>query len=140
VSLLLGWWAYCLSVGTHMESNPELILIFGIIGSLTRVGFYWVGLAPSFSFRSRLVGRLIVPGFDQIFAAPLAAIATAIVGAVVIRHSGSWHPAAHAVFFGLIWFILLACGPTMRNWVLTGEHRFRPCIVGGTSRQTFRPV
>jgi hypothetical protein len=28
VSLLLGWWAYCLSVGTHMESNPELILIF----------------------------------------------------------------------------------------------------------------
>ncbi|MGD1086201.1 MAG: hypothetical protein ABSA47_15810, partial [Verrucomicrobiota bacterium] len=141
VSLLIGWWAYCLMVGSGMESSPVGILGFGIIASMMRVSLYWSGLAPSFSFRSRLFfGPLIVPKFDQVFVAPITAILTAFVGAGVAAASGSCYPAAHAIFVGLILFILLAGGPTMRNWVLTGEHRFRPRITSGSSRQTFRPV
>jgi hypothetical protein len=141
VSLLIGWWAYCLIVGSGMESAPGMILVFGLFGALVRVGIYWGGLAPSFSFRSRLVsGRLIVPGFDQIFIAPLMAVAVAVVGGVVIRRSGSLYPEAHSVFITLILFVLLAGGPTMRNWVLTGEHRFLPRFASGANRQAFRPV
>jgi hypothetical protein len=141
VSLLIGWWAYCLIVGSGMESAPGMILVFGLFGSLVRVGIYWGGLAPSFSFRSRIVsGRLIVPGFDQIFVTPLTAIAVAVVGGAVIRRSGSLYPEAHSVFITLILFILLAGGPTMRNWVLTGEHRFLPRFASGANRQAFGPV
>jgi hypothetical protein len=141
VSLLFGWWAYCLIVQSGMRSAPGLILVLGLFWSLIRLSIYWGGLGPSSSFYSRVAfGRLLVPGFDQIFVAPLIAIAVAVVGGIVVRSSGSWYPAAHAFFITLILFILLAAGPTMRNWVLTGEHRFRPRFAGGANRQTYRPV
>jgi hypothetical protein len=118
-----------------------MILAFGLFEALIRLGLYWSGVAPPFSFYSRILyARLIVPGFDQIFLTPLITIAVAVIGGTVAAHSGSWYPAAHAIFLALICFILFAGGPTMRNWVLTGEHRFRPRITGGSSRQAFRPI
>jgi hypothetical protein len=37
---------------------------------------------------------------------------------------------------GLLWFALLGGGPTMRKWMLTGQHRYRPL---GGSVQTSSP-
>lgn len=141
VSLLIGWWAYCIMKAGSMEPMAPLILVFGIGGGLVRLGIYLGSLGPPFSFRSRLLtGRLIVPGFDQIFVTPLAAIAVAIVGGMIIGHQDFFCPEIHAIFIGLILFILLRGGPTMRNWVLTGQHRFQPRFAGGKNRQYFRPV
>jgi hypothetical protein len=141
VSLLLGWWAYCLMTGLGADPVPGLVLAYGVVAGLIRLGIYWGGIAPSFSFRSRIFfGRLIVPGFDQIFIAPLIAIFVAVIGGMMTAHAAKWALAAQAFFFGLITFILFAAKPAMRNWVLTGEHRFRPVLARGTTRQGYRPI
>jgi hypothetical protein len=41
---------------------------------------------------------------------------------------------------GLIWFALLAGGPTMRKWILTGQHRYRSPTRLWTNKQLLRPI
>jgi hypothetical protein len=140
VSLLAAWWAYCFTVGFSVAPVRELIFLLGLFGATFRVGTYCAGLALPSTLRSRFVrGQFIVPGFDQVLVAPLIAFGVTIVGSVVIGHSGSSYPIVQVLFIFWILFILFAGGPTMRNWVLTGKHRFTPNFQGAT-RQTFRPV
>ena len=73
-------------------------------------------------------------------AAPLVVLALAIAGGVAIRHSGSWYPVANASVVGLLWFTLLAGGPTMRKWILTGQHRYRSPARLGANKQLLRPI
>ena len=65
LSLLVGWWTYCLIVGGNLGPAPELLLLLGLFGAMFRIVLWLNGLGPSFTFRSRFIyGRLIVPGFD----------------------------------------------------------------------------
>ena len=141
VSALFGWWAYCAIVGFEIESMPAAILLFAAFAALARFAIYCSGLEPSFNLWGRLVtGRIIVPGFDQVVVTPLVVLALAIAGGVVIRHSGSWYPMASAGVVGLSCFALLAGGPTMREWLLTGQHRYRPPARLGANKQLLRPI
>jgi hypothetical protein len=141
VSALFGWWAYCAIVGFEIESSPAAILLFAAFAALLRFGIYCPGLGPSFNLWGRLAsGRIIVPGFDQVVVTPLLVIALAIAGGVAIRHFGSWYPVASACVVGLLWFTLLSGGPTMRKWILTGQHRYRPPSRLGANKQLLRPI
>jgi len=81
-----------------------------------------------------------VPGFDQVVVMPLIVLTLAVAGDVVIRHSGSWYPVTSACLVGLLWFALLAGGPTMRSWILTGQHRYRSPARLGANKQLLRPI
>ena len=141
VSALFGWWAYCAIVGFEIESIPEAILLFAALAALLRFAIYCSRLGPSFNLWGRLAsGRIIVPGFDQVVVTPLIVLALAIAGGVAIRHSGSWYPVASACVVGLLWFTLLAGGPTMRKWILTGQHRYHSPARLGANKQLLRPI
>jgi hypothetical protein len=141
VSALFGWWAYCAIVGFEFPPSPATILVFAAFAALARFAIYCSGLGPSFNVWGRLVsGRIIVPGFDQVVVTPLVVLALAIAGGVAIRHSGAWYPVASACVVGLLWFTLLDGGPTMRKWILTGQHRYRSPARLGANKQLLRPI
>ena len=141
VSVLFGWWTYCAIVGLEIESSPAAILLFAMFAAVARFAMYCSGLGPSFNLWGRLAsGRIIVPGFDHVVVTPLVVLALAIAGGVAVRHSGSWYPATSAFVVGLLCFALLAEGPTMRKWILTGQHRYRAPTRLGANKQLLRPI
>jgi hypothetical protein len=127
LSLLFGWWSFCVVEASNMDPLPELILVFAILTGIGRLATYCSGCTPSFNIWGRISsGRIIVPGFDQVFLTPLALVLVAMLGEIVIRRSGSWYPVTEAVVFGMTWYVLLGGGPTRRNWMLTGQYRIQP--------------
>jgi hypothetical protein len=115
--------------------------LFAAMAALIRFAIYCPGLGPSFNLWGRLAsGRIIVPGFDQVLVTPLVVLALAIAGGVALRHSGSLYPVASAGVVGLLWFTLLSGGPTMRRWMLTGQHRYCPPARLGANKQLLRPI
>lgn len=141
LSTLFGWWTYCAIMSLKMPPSAAALLFFAVMAALMRLGIYCSGLVPSFNLWGRLVsGRIIVPGFDRVFVTPLTVIALATAGGVVVRHAGEWYPVVTACIVALLWFALLSGGPTMRAWVLTGQHRYRSPARLATSKQLLRPV
>lgn len=126
LSLLIGWWSFCFIKRLDAEPHPELILFFALIAAACRLTIYCPRLAPSFNLWGRITsGKIIVPGFDKVLLTPLAAVLLAIIGGMIIRRSGSWYPVVESGVIGLILYVLLSGGPRLRNWTLTGRHRFR---------------
>jgi hypothetical protein len=143
LSVLLGWWAYCAILALEMPLDAASHVLFF---SLAAAGFfrfilYCSGLRPPFNLWGRFASsRLIVPGFDQVLLIPLLVVALGIVGAVVVRQAGPWYPELTAACVALVWFVLLAGPPTLRKWVLTGQHRYRPPARAAGSKQLIRPI
>jgi hypothetical protein len=141
LSALFGWWTYCAMVAAEMPASSALLLFFAVIAALLRLAIYCSGLAPSFNLWGRFAsGRMVVPGFDQVFVTPLTVIILAIAGGGLIRHAGSWDQAATAFIVALLWFVLFSGGPTLRRWVLTGQHRYRSPARLGANKQLLRPI
>jgi hypothetical protein len=127
LSALFAWWSFCAIECARDEFPPELLILFSFIAAALRFVAYCSYVVTPFNIWGRLVsGRFIVPGFDKVFVTPLAVILISIAGAIVIRRSGAWYPAAESVVIGLLWFVLFSGGPTRKNWVLTGYVRFQP--------------
>jgi hypothetical protein len=121
----MGWWSFCFIERLNIEPLPELILLFAVVAALIRLAVYCASVTPSFNLWGRVAsGRLLVPGFDKVLLTPFAAVLVAIVGGMIIRRSGSWYPVAESCVIALIWYVLFSGGPTLRNWILTGQHRF----------------
>lgn len=139
VSALLGWWIYCLMVGPQMPFPPEALLLIAGVAALIRIAIYCSGIGPSFNLWGRFAsGQIIVPGFDQVFVTPVLVVALAIAGGVVIRNSGAWCSEITAILVALLTFVLLSGRPTMRQWLLTGQHRYRFPVVRSTmNKQIF---
>ena len=141
ISALAGWWTYCIVESSRMESLPGLVLTFALAAALLRMLIYCSSIAPPFNIWGRIAsGRLILPGFDKIFLTPLAVVSVGIVGGMIIRRSGSWYQAAEACVMALLFFVLLAGGPSLRIWILTGQVRLRPATAHRTSSQMLRRV
>ncbi len=126
LGLLVGWWTYCLSILAEDALIPGFILFLGIILAGMRLLVYCKNVATPFNIWGRFAtGRLVVPGFDRVFVTPLGVIALAILGGALMRRMGEEsQAAAGAGMVGLLWFVLFAGGPTLRNWLLTGQHRY----------------
>jgi hypothetical protein len=92
---------------------------------IVRVGAYVVGYAPPLNIYARVVlRRFLIPGYDEVFIAPLIAV---LVGSV-----GSWFGGWCGVNFFVVTgpitaavslFIVLGLGPDFATWRLTGNHR-----------------
>ena len=141
LSILIGWWYYCAIVRLQFPPMHGLIAVFAALAALIRLVFYCRSITPSCNLWGRLVmGRFIVPGFDQVFLTPLAVVLLAIVGDVVINRSGTWYPEAEACVFALLWFVLLGGGPTYRKWILTGQHRYRLPQRSNANKQLMKSI
>lgn len=127
LALLSGWWVYCLLAAADADISSSFLLFFAGVVASTRVFIYINGAAAPINIWGRLFsGRLIQPGFDVVFLAPLAAFTVAFLGAVAIRHWPFARWALCAATWALTTWILLAAPPSLSAWTLTGRLRFHP--------------
>jgi hypothetical protein len=142
LSLLFGWWVYCIVVRTGAEApSGFLILPFAIFAAILRLALYCVGIAPPFSVFGRIAsGQILIPRFDQVFVTPIAVVLLAIAGTIILRRLGLASPAAFSCVAAAVGFVLLNGGPTLSKWILTGQHRYRPPSRLGTKNQVLKPV
>jgi len=141
VSALVGWWTFCIIVNSKGEPLPGLVVAFAVAAATVRWLIYCAGVTPPFSVWGRIASRrLILPGFDRVFLTPLAVILVGIMGGVIVRHAGAWYPVAESCATTILWFVLLSGGPTLRNWMLTGQFRFRPSPAVRGNNQMLRRV
>jgi hypothetical protein len=136
VSLLCGWWLFALLAlvpegedRAQAATAPALVAIF--FAPVIRTVIYCDGYWPPISLAGRLgTGRWLIPGYDQVFVAPLLAGALGLMILWACRFFGGdllyGGPAAVTISS----LILLGMGPTLKAWRLTGNHR----IVEGTQR------
>jgi len=123
---LLGWWTYVLA--RFMPAREEEALL-GIVAGITiyavpgRLAFYLIGYAPPISFLGRFrTGRLIIPGYDYVFLAPLAVL---ICGPGLAAYAAwqEWDPKLVAPVIIFLETFLIFQGPSIDAWRLTGHHR-----------------
>jgi hypothetical protein len=140
LGLLFGWWTFCLSTAFEARFPLELILFLSVVLAGVRLLIYCVSVATPFNVWGRLAsGRLVLPGFDRVFVTPLGVIVLGVFGGALIRGAGSQAVVAGAWVVGLLWFVALAGGPNLRNWLLTGQHRHRAPKLFST-KQPLRPL
>jgi hypothetical protein len=142
LGVLAGWWSFCIIKATDMDpSSGGVILVFAILAALIRLVVYNIGVAAPFNIWGRIVtGRIVVPGFDKVFVTPLAVVVAAIVGNIMINHSGPWYPVTESIVIAFLWWVLFGGGPTLRNWALTGQFRIRPPANVNGNKIMIRPI
>jgi hypothetical protein len=135
---LAGWWFFAVSYhfpGFGMdESRYAIWLAVLAVGCVIRLCDYCIGYWPPISLMGRLVhGRWIIPGYDQVFVAPLLSLLVAVAAWFVPMWTGLPRLMVTPVAVTLTWWILFGMGPTLRTWRLTGNHRMSPGILRGNS-------
>jgi hypothetical protein len=129
VAAAAGWLLYCFA--QRFQEVPDFrdgmyrALTFATIACVVgRVAIYTFGHAPPVSLLGRVAtGRLIIPGYDSVFVAPLIA-ATA---AWSLSALGEWLGMSPGVYVpitcGIVVWLSLALPPRREDWHLTGHHR-----------------
>lgn len=140
MGVLMAWWFFVVHYQFRFngdESGGYFVLFLFIVGTtFQRVCSYCNGYAPPLSLAGRLAtGRLIIPGYDQVFLAPILAL---IVGSAAWKVPG-WlgvNPIFVTPFaFVLVWWIIYAMPPSLKQWRLTGNHRIAPAVMANVQNQ-----
>jgi hypothetical protein len=136
IALLCGWTVYVAMSQLPSEAQRFLYPIISMTiayGALIRLAVYGIRQhRPPINLFGRLrTGRWIIPGYDIVFVAPLAACIVAGIGPPLV--TGRLIPAATAAGLGYAvgLFILLTFGPDRRTWLLTAPSRIVPRMRGG---------
>jgi hypothetical protein len=96
----------------------------GISAATLRLFRYTTYCAAPLSLWGRIrTGRLIIPGYHRVFVAPLVASLISVCVPMLLLQLEA--PAPAAAFLGVLLSLIAAIGlgPTMSQWVLTGEFR-----------------
>jgi len=135
LSVLVGWLVYVVVALGADELRPRdglwWVFFFACAAALIRVGLYAINHAPPISLAGRLAtGRLIIPGYDRVFVAPLAAAVAGVALDWILARQGIVLEYSVPLAFTVILLINLITGPTLGKWRLTGNHRIAP-LMGG---------
>lgn len=135
ISLLIGWFLHALLSHADPREVDEHgmvgfgVVLAGIIALCRVVGYTVKHSAPISPLGRLLTGRWIIPRYDRVFVASIWAILAVLVAEVLIESlavpAAVGQPAVAALFA----FVLLAIGPSYRNWQLTGGHRINPANI-----------
>ena len=132
LSLLIGWCVYAVACvfpdPEGREVIPSMALVLTSLGCvLGRLVAYCAGHSSPISLWGRIgTGRWFIPGYDQVFVAPLC-VGLAAVAAPAARFSlGLPTEIVFPIALSLVLLITLNVGPTFRRWELTGDHRVGP--------------
>ncbi len=124
IALVTGVWIGVLNLIIRSDENLTLAPIVAAIVAAVRVGVYCAGRSSPLGIAGRLrLGRIIVPGYDVVFVAPIAAIAVSILGAG--WSSTPLAPVADGLATAAAMLILLVAPPSLDAWRLTGAHDSR---------------
>jgi len=104
-----------------------LAVLFCLYAVLFRLAYYVPGCAPPISILGRiLTGRIIIPRYDVIFAAPLAALIAGFGLMTWMLNHGFGDGPTCACGVTAVLLILLNVGPSVCKWRLTGAYRSAP--------------
>jgi hypothetical protein len=126
--LLVAWWVWALGshAGQASDGAPALLFLYvAAFSVLVRLLVYVGACRPPISLWGRIAtGRLIIPGYDYVFVAPLCGLLVAAIGAKLAfmadrEHESITFPLATAA----VLIVALNMGPSFRSWHLTGHHR-----------------
>lgn len=96
----------------------SMLLCFG------RILTYASSCRPPINAAGRLAtGRWIIPGYDQIFVAPLLTLLIGLGGPILLWHWRTSAPLAAGISMFAIVAVTFGMGPTLSTWHLTGEYR-----------------
>ncbi|UCD27931.1 MAG: hypothetical protein JSV03_12625 [Planctomycetota bacterium] len=131
ISLLAGWFAYVIcSHAKPMDKKivaTSLLVIIVYFGVLVRILVYHINCSWPINIWGRLFTfRLIIPGYDKIFVAPLITIIMNILLSYILPLLSIPIEIRTAIILSLALMILLNVGPTLGSWWLTGHHRMSP--------------
>ncbi len=138
IGLLVGWAAGIIarlfSLAPSLSDPAELargaayvVWFASVLAAIVRVGIYCIEKRSPLTTWARLrLGRWIIPDFDRIFVAPLAATIVGGVGIHALRLLGASTPIAVGVTVASVAWILCGAPPTLAEWSLTGGYRISP--------------
>ncbi len=141
VSVFVAWIIFCAATWGDFSTPDEnysnfhnLFLFAGVILAVLRFSRYFSYGAPPISLLGRIrTGRIVIPGYDKIFVAPLVILLASILAPRVLLTT-VYPPLACALIGLAIFFPFLALPPSLARWRLTGTHRIlRPA---NTQRQS----
>jgi hypothetical protein len=139
IALLTGWWYYAPMARINAEvvaqgstpgfqsAGPVVFLALILAGSRLMGIYRCFTYQVPISWAGRIAtGRWVIPGYDQIFVAPLLTVLVwAALPPLLVSCGLSWD-AANAAGMTAAVLAVLTVGPSLRSWVLTGEHAIWP--------------
>jgi hypothetical protein len=141
--LLAGWLlfvaGYQINTYDVKKSNEMILMVSSFFlagGAIMRIACYCDGYVSPLSLWGRLAhGRLIIPGYDQVYLAPLVAVLAFVAMATLPLWSGI--PGLIAIPIGLTmtWWTLFGMGPSLNAWRLTGNHRIVKGLMTNAGQQ-----
>jgi hypothetical protein len=128
---LVGWWLFAiLSTGARERGDWNIVsvnltVIVTCLAGLVRLVVYQrFEFMPPMSLAGRLSsGRWIIPGYDQLFAAPLCGMALAIVLPNGMVALGANTVVSNCIALPVCLLAVVTLPPSRRRWFLTGSHR-----------------
>jgi hypothetical protein len=132
MSLLAGWYFLAAQAvfadfgfAGHM---PHFVFVqFLMMMVLGRIIAYTEGYAPPISLWGRIrTFRWIIPGYDQIFVAPLCVVLIGMLAVDRFRPAFLSDEVALAGGLALAMMVATTAGPDLTRWRLTGRHRLVP--------------
>lgn len=133
LGVLIAWWFF---VGyqyfrNNMPDGGYLILYGYMVSAIIgRTCSYCIGYAPPISILGRITTlQLIIPGYDLVIAAPASALAVGVIFWYVPEWLDVRPIFVTPIGFILIWWIVMAMPPSLRQWRLTGNHRVVPGVM-----------
>jgi hypothetical protein len=131
-----GWWLYVMASFIEDERNRTgfllvASLILGYLFSLLRLVLYVQGYQSPLSIWGRIrTLRLIIPGYDQVFAAPLLSLIAGPAALGLLYACRRPMDACIPIGTRVSAAVALVVPPRLRQWRLTGEHRIVSGITG----------
>ena len=130
---LAGWAVF--AFGSVLKKDASIITPLVFIAAWVRILLYCHSYLPPLSLLGRLaLGRLIIPGYDKVFIAPLLTVLMFVVAATLPLWSGVSHSIAGAIGVTASWWILFGMGPSLDSWRFTGNHRVKSVLLMGENR------
>ena len=131
--MLGSWWLYVLaSLFRDPKDKLGLLLLAGLpaaFSSLGRLIIYGLGYVSPISFWARIwTFRWIIPGYDQIFVAPLCSPLAGVMTGALLYACGLPLEVCLPPAYGVAVLVALVTPPRLRRWRLTGQHRLVPVI------------
>jgi hypothetical protein len=139
LSLLIGWWFFVIVSYVPSDHRFEVgCVLAGFACQFTvfaRLAAYCWGYAPPINVWGRIFTlRWIIPGYDQVFLAPLATIGVTAGGIWAQRHLNAPAGIAAPLTIAAIFLFTLNGAPTLKRWRLTGNHRLSPTVLMSSKR------
>jgi hypothetical protein len=132
VSSLLTWW---LHVAGWAEKEVFAVCYFVVLlgAAFIRLFSYLSFGLPPISIAGRIVtGRLIIPGYDKIFIAPICVALVGFFMPEILMDLGISKMLSYKISFFIFMMLAFTLPPTLKNWCFTGFHRITKPVNSNT--------